>query len=82
MARYSPSIIPTNIEELRNFLFEEFSRISAAFDAVESVILPELHNAPSKPREGMVVLADGTDWNPGSGAGFYGYRGAAWVLLG
>jgi hypothetical protein len=43
--------------------------------------LQEFHREPEKPQEGMMVLADGTDWNPGSGAGFYGYRGGAWVLM-
>ena len=27
------------------------------------------HVAPVKPREGMLVYADGVNWNPGSGAG-------------
>jgi hypothetical protein len=44
--------------------------------------LQTLNVAPTKPREGMVVLADGVNFNPGAGAGFYGYRGAAWHLLG
>lgn len=30
-----------------------------------------LHAAPSKVFAGMLVNADGTDWNPGSGAGMY-----------
>ena len=37
---------------------------------------------PAKPRDGRVVLADGTSWNPGSGAGYYGYRAGAWRFLG
>ena len=31
---------------------------------------------------GRLVFADGTVWNPGSGAGYYRYNGAAWVLVG
>lgn len=42
----------------------------------------EWHVAPTKPSTGMIVLADGTDWNPGSGRGFYGYDGASWRFLG
>lgn len=37
--------------------------------------------APPDPVEGMVVWADGTSWNPGSGAGLYEYRGGAWHKL-
>lgn len=49
---------------------------------VPYLYLDALYAAPSKPRTGMVVLADGTYWNPGSGAGYYGYYGASWVKLG
>ncbi|OZI20503.1 hypothetical protein CAL26_23705 [Bordetella genomosp. 9] len=34
--------------------------------------------APPKPREGMIALADGTQWNPGKGQGYYGYFGGQW----
>lgn len=30
-----------------------------------------LHSAPARTFGGMMVLADGTDWNPGAGAGLY-----------
>lgn len=46
------------------------------------VQLPVLHIAPTKLREGLLVLADGTDWNPGSGAGYYLYLNGAWRFLG
>lgn len=40
------------------------------------------HVEPEKPRDGMIVLADGTDWNPGGeGEGFYVYYNAAWTKL-
>lgn len=38
--------------------------------------------APINPQEGDIVRADGTSWDPGSGAGFYGYHGGAWTFLG
>jgi hypothetical protein len=31
---------------------------------------------------GLLAYANGTDWNPGSGAGHYRYDGNAWVYLG
>jgi hypothetical protein len=40
------------------------------------------HVPPGKPREGMLVYADGTDWNPGSGAGYYVYYAGAWHAMG
>jgi hypothetical protein len=44
--------------------------------------LETLYAEPDKPREGMVVKADGTTWNPGSGAGVYARISSAWVKLG
>lgn len=45
------------------------------------VLLAPLAVEPAKPREGMVVFADGTNWNPGAGVGVYVRAGAAWVKL-
>jgi hypothetical protein len=36
------------------------------------------HTAPVKPREGMLVFADGVDWDPGSGPGYYVFYAGAW----
>lgn len=41
-----------------------------------------LHVEPTRPRTGMVVYADGSDWDPGSGEGLYAYSSAGvWVAL-
>jgi len=40
-----------------------------------------LHNEPERLFEGLIACADGTDWNPGSGAGLYLYIGSAWTKL-
>lgn len=61
----------------------EFQRIAQALQEQNEVLrLGTTYVAPSKPRSGDIRLADGTQWNPGSGAGFYGYYGSAWVKLG
>lgn len=60
----------------------ELSKIrEALFSPVPFEHLEPQHTAPDKPRDGMIVLADGADWNPGSGAGYYGYYGGSWVYL-
>jgi hypothetical protein len=51
-------------------------------DAAPYHELVEMHAAPDKLRTGMVVLADGTDWDPGSGAGVYCYYAGIWNRLG
>ena len=82
---YIPAIPPADPDILHLWLQEEFSRLAQEFGSmleVESLRVKELNVEPARPREGMVVLADGTNWDPGSGAGFYGYRGGSWVLLG
>jgi len=50
--------------------------------AEDYLLIRELHREPKKVYPGMIVLADGTDWDPGSGAGYYGYRASSWVKLG
>jgi hypothetical protein len=37
---------------------------------------------PNVAEDGMLAYANGTSWNPGGGAGFYGRVGGAWVKLG
>ena len=62
---------------------EEFHRVARAMGSPQPfLLLATTYTAPNKPMDGMIVLADGTHWDPGSGAGFYGYRNGAWQLLG
>lgn len=43
--------------------------------------LVALHEEPAKLRENLIVVADGTDWDPGEGPGIYHYTGSAWEKL-
>mgnify|MGYP000122881985 CR=1 FL=1 len=62
---------------------QELDQVSRAMGEPNDMLLLEMrYVAPAKPRDGMVVLADGTNWNPGSGGGFYGYRASVWRFLG
>ena len=81
---FEPEPLPIDTQDraLGEFIIRELRRIAAGFLAVEGIQLPVLHVEPTRPRNGMVVLADGTDWNPGSGAGFYGRSGGTWTFLG
>ena len=81
---YVPVYPPnTNNPELERWLFEELQNIAGELAAgAGAILLPELNVEPDKPRKGMIVLADGTNWDPGSGAGFYGYDGTSWNILG
>jgi hypothetical protein len=55
--------------------------VRALNEAQELLPLQALAAAPDKPREGLVVYANGTNWNPGSGAGPYAYIGGTWTPL-
>jgi hypothetical protein len=79
---YVPTVAPTSIEGLPRWVEAELRRIGGLLGAATVLKVDELNEAPVKPLEGMVVLADGTNWDPGSGAGFYGYYGGAWNKLG
>jgi hypothetical protein len=76
---YTPSVssnLPKPVQD-------EFQRVARAqFDAVPFLLLTTSYAAPKQIKDGMIVKADGTHWNPGSGAGIYAYYGAAWHFLG
>ena len=83
MARYIPGNVPAESRALPAFLSDELNKIAQAGEtAHQFVMLDTLYAAPTKLRTGMTVLADGTTWNPGTGAGVYTYYGAAWHKLG
>jgi len=63
---------------LREWLVEQLQRLGEGAGEFQ---LDVLHVAPAKPREGLVVMADGTDWNPGAGKGVYVYYSSAWHYM-
>lgn len=80
---YTPSNVPADADSLPAFLQQELLNLQRALAQQAPVVrLQTLYVEPARIAEGDVVLADGTAWNPGSGAGFYGYRNGAWRLLG
>lgn len=78
---YIPQNVPSDPAQLPGFFMAELENIARAINA-PTVKLDLLSVAPARPRDGMVAMADGTNWNPGSGAGFYGYRAGSWRFLG
>ncbi|WP_343735340.1 hypothetical protein [Acidovorax sp.] len=83
MSLYTPGQIPQDAASLVPFLYQELQRISRSMsEQREYLYLAPLSVEPSKRFEGLIVLADGTNWNPGAGAGYYGYHSNAWNKLG
>lgn len=76
---YQPLPVPSRAEELPQYLRGELSRISQLWQApTKFMVLAPSYTEPAKRSEGMVAFADGTSWNPGSGAGTYQYRSGTW----
>lgn len=69
------------VEQLLNWVQEELRKISQEMVKSSGIQFQVLNVAPDKPRDGMLVVADGTNWNPGAGAGIYLRIGAAWTKL-
>jgi hypothetical protein len=76
---YTQEPVPEKLSP--EYIQRELSRISAAIGLLANGYNNVLSNAPTKPEEGMIVVADGTGWNPGSGKGAYEYKSGAWVKL-
>lgn len=79
-----PSIPNTDDPGFRVFLLNELRKIAQESSRIttEEVQFYVHHAEPIKKDKGLVVYADGTDWNPGSGGGLYEYNGTSWTALG
>ncbi len=72
---YTPRPVPTDVNQLPQFLTTELQNISNAENSISSFFgLAKQFVAPVKPFDGQFVYADGTHWNPGSGQGLYYYK--------
>lgn len=71
---YEPQLPPDDLDlpATRAWFLQE---LRAVGNMMRYPVFPRLYAAPSKPFDGMAVLADGTSWNPGSGKGLYVYDG-------
>ena len=71
-----------NLDDVRRFLRDETLKLQAVVNALAAGHLDPTHKEPSKPRRGDYRIADGSDWDPGSGEGLYRHDGATWVFIG
>ena len=69
-------------DDLAIFVRNELQRLAESLNSAKPTLkLSVSYSPPTKFGEGTIVLADGTSFNPGAGAGFYGYRGGSWCKL-
>lgn len=80
---YQPSNPPPmeTVEEVTRWFFDELQTLSKSLSETNALDLRTVNQEPVRPREGLIVQADGTNWDPGEGAGSYVYQGGNWVLL-
>lgn len=78
---YTPGNVPSNIEAMPQFIENENRAIA---ETINSGVMNfrVLNVEPFRKYNGLTVLADGTNWNPGSGQGVYTYYNATWNKLG
>jgi hypothetical protein len=83
--RYVPGT-PPSTEDAAEVLAWALRELEAASIVINNVAAGQVevcYVAPEKPRTGWIRYADGIGWDPGSGAGFYGFReGQGWRFLG
>jgi hypothetical protein len=73
MQTFRPGKAPTDPAKLAEWLDRQMLGIQRAANAAnDNAPLRALSAAPDRPQPGLYV-ADGTNWNPGSGAGTYRY---------
>jgi hypothetical protein len=71
--RYQARIPPFDSTQIPTFLNDELRRIADSLDRALDGNYELQAAEPDKPRAGMVRYADGSNWNPGNGAGLYFY---------
>lgn len=80
---YVPSVGASiqTLDELRKYVEAELKKLGDESAETTALELRPIYVEPLKPREGMIVCADGASWNPGAGSGAYEYKGGVWSKL-
>ncbi len=73
---------PENLMSVVEWVQRELMAVERSYADLDMLQLVTQNVEPTKPRTGMIVLADGTNWDPGSGQGVYAYYNGAWRKLG
>lgn len=65
----------TTFEDLSVYLQQQLAQLAAVLSILQEKanIIQVITRQPNRPKEGMLVYADGIGWNPGMGRGMYIY---------
>tara|TARA_Y100000310_G_scaffold146376_1_gene145696 strand:- start:8799 stop:9101 length:303 start_codon:yes stop_codon:yes gene_type:complete len=88
VTRWNPNPAPSDPTGLPDYLFNELNRLAEIIFNIDVLRLEQTYVEPgseltrkTKPRNGDIRYADGTKWDPGSGAGIYFFNGSTWAKL-
>lgn len=70
-----------SVEDLIAYVQRQNRLLQQVVDSLAAQEQDILHAPPAKVRDGLIVVADGTDWNPGAGAGPYIFYNGAWHYM-
>jgi len=91
--RWSPNPAPVEPTQLPDYLFNELNRLGDIIFNVDMLQLSRTNVEPggvpsagavqrkTKPRDGDIRYADGSNWNPGGGEGIYAFFNETWNKL-
>ena len=93
LKRWSPNPAPVEPTQLPDYLFSELNRLGDIIFNVDMLQLSRTNVEPggvpsagavqrkTKPRDGDIRYADGSNWNPGGGEGIYAFFNETWNKL-
>lgn len=80
---YAKGNVPQDPAQLPQFVDQELSRLETELQSpLPFLNLAVAYAEPVKIWDGMTLIADGTVWDPGSGAGLYYRLGGVWIKTG
>ena len=69
--RYTPNPVPDDPKDLPQYLLQEFTKLQGALEETPTTFIEVKNTTPGRKKQGDIVYADGTNFDPGSGEGIY-----------
>ena len=69
--KYTPNPVPANPEDLPRYIFEELIKLQGSLEENATTFIEVKNVEPERIKQGDIIYADGTNFNPGSGEGIY-----------
>lgn len=83
---YQPQFQPRDAASVNAWSAQELQNIAKEMASPKEFLLLQVsHKAPkttTDPKIAMLAIADGTNWNPGAGAGLYRFQNNSWTFVG